>query len=47
MVYYTLPIFSGVLAFIILNERLSFFHFYNAILIVSGILISTISKNKN
>jgi drug/metabolite transporter (DMT)-like permease len=47
MVYYTLPIFSGILAYFILNERLSFFHFYSAVLIISGILISTISKNKN
>ncbi len=44
MVYYTLPLFSGVLAFFILNESLGINHLYSAILIFSGILIST--KNK-
>jgi len=38
MVYYTLPIFSGVLAYIFLNEEVGWLHFYSVLLIVSGIL---------
>ncbi|PHS65804.1 MAG: EamA family transporter [Flavobacterium sp.] len=44
MVYYTLPLFSGLLAYFILNESLSFFHLYSTVLIISGIAISTINK---
>jgi len=40
MIYYTLPLFSGLLAFLILDEALGFIHLYSAILIVSGILLS-------
>jgi len=45
MVYYTLPIFSGLLAFFILKEALSTYHFYSAFLIVTGIILSNY-KNK-
>ncbi len=40
MVYYTLPIFSGILAYIFLNEAIGWLHFYSVLLIVSGILIA-------
>lgn len=38
MIYYTLPIFSGISAYFLLNERISMIHFYSVLLIVSGIL---------
>ena len=38
MIYYTLPIFSGALAYLILKEDISMLHLYSALLIVSGIL---------
>ena len=40
MVYYTLPLFSGALAYLILGEALSSIHVYSAILIVAGILFA-------
>jgi len=40
MVYYTLPIFSGVLAHLFLNERITAIHFLSLLLIVPGILIA-------
>lgn len=40
MVYYTLPLFSGILAFVLLNENLGFIHFFSAIFILSGIILS-------
>lgn len=38
MVYYTLPLFSGFLAYLFLQEEIGMVHFYSALLIVSGIL---------
>ncbi len=38
MIFYTLPLFSGVLAYLILKEDISMVHLYSALLIVSGIL---------
>jgi len=38
MIYYTLPLFSGFLAYFLLNEEISSIHFYSALLIISGIL---------
>jgi len=46
MVYYTLPLFSGVLAYFILDENLSIVHLYSAILIIAGILISNYKVSK-
>jgi len=40
MIYYTLPLFSGALAYLILQENISMIHLYSALLIVSGILIA-------
>jgi drug/metabolite transporter (DMT)-like permease len=38
MIYYTLPIFSGFLAYLLLGEAVTLIHFYSAVLIVSGIV---------
>jgi len=44
MVYYTLPLFSGVLAYIFLGEHIGIFHLYSVLLIVPGILIANYGK---
>lgn len=44
MIYYTLPLFSGVLAFILLKETIGLFHLYSLLLILFGIIIATIKK---
>lgn len=46
MVYYSMPIFSGVLAIFILGEKLTGLHVYSAILILLGILLAVIYKPK-
>ncbi len=38
MVYYTLPLFSGFLAYLFLNESIGMIHLLSALLIVAGIL---------
>jgi len=38
MIYYTLPLFSGLLAYFFLQENITTMHIYSALLIVSGIL---------
>ena len=38
MIYYTLPLFSGFLAYLFLQEEISSLHFYCLLLIVTGIL---------
>lgn len=43
MVYYTLPIFSGILAYIFLDEVITFNHLISATLIISGIIITNAS----
>ena len=40
MVYYTLPLFSGLLGVLFLNETIGFIHFFSMVLIFSGILIT-------
>lgn len=45
MIYYLLPLFSGLVAFVLLGEKLHFYHLMSAILIISGILIIN-SKSK-
>lgn len=42
MIYYSLPLFSGVLAYWILGEAITLIHWTSAILILSGIYLSTI-----
>ena len=46
MVYYTLPLFSGTLAYLFLKESIGMLHFYCAFLIVSGILIANYESNR-
>lgn len=47
MVYYTLPLFSGFLAYFFLKEDIGMIHCYSALLIISGILIANYeSKQK-
>jgi drug/metabolite transporter (DMT)-like permease len=47
MVYYTLPIFSGALAYFILDEPIGWLHILSAGLIFSGILIANAKKKKS
>ena len=44
MVYYAMPIFSGILAIIILDEALTALHIYSALFILSGILLAVIYR---
>lgn len=40
MIYYTLPIFSGVLGHLFLGEAIGMIHFYSLVLIFSGIVMA-------
>lgn len=44
MTYYTLPLFSGFLAYFMLDEAITSIHFYSALLIISGIF--TANRNQ-
>ena len=44
MIYYILPLFSGILAFFFLEETVSLTHLYSAVLILAGILIANREK---
>ncbi len=46
MVYYTLPLFSGFLAWFLLGEEISIVHFYSMLLIVPGILLANYEAEK-
>jgi len=46
IIYYTLPLFSGFLAYLILDEAIGMVHLYSLVLILSGILIATYIKRK-
>lgn len=46
MVYYSLPLFSGFLAHLFLNEKIGLVHLFSAVFIVSGIVIANY-KPKN
>jgi len=46
MIYYSLPLFSSVLAFLILGEEIKLYHLICLMLVISGILIATIEKKK-
>ncbi|MCT4636988.1 MAG: DMT family transporter [Bacteroidales bacterium] len=46
MVYYTLPLFSGLLAWAVLNEGVGLTHFVSGVLIITGIIISNLKKQK-
>tara|TARA_R110001583_G_scaffold22867_1_gene85262 strand:+ start:264 stop:1172 length:909 start_codon:yes stop_codon:yes gene_type:complete len=49
MVYYAMPIFSGMLAIIILDEVVTSLHFYSTLLVFCGILLAVVynPKKKN
>ena len=40
MIYYTLPLFSGFLGYLFLNETIGSIHFFSMVLIFSGIVIT-------
>lgn len=44
MIYYTLPLFSGIAAYFFLNEVVTEIHFYSALLIISGILTANYER---
>ncbi|MCK5349612.1 MAG: DMT family transporter [Desulfobacula sp.] len=46
MVYYTLPLFSGFLGYLFLNESVSMVHFYSMALIFSGIIATNHESKK-
>ena len=46
MVYYTLPLFSGFLAWYFLGEEIGIVHFYSMLLIVPGILLANYEPEK-
>ena len=41
MIYYLIPLFSGILAFLFLGERVSWIHLFSGVLILSGIWMAT------
>ncbi|MDD3981873.1 MAG: DMT family transporter [Spirochaetales bacterium] len=45
MVYYSMPLFSGLLAYLILGESVGLYHLLSALLIVPGIVIANYSPN--
>ncbi len=49
MIYYTIPIFSGVLAYLFLDEDITMNHLYSVILIFTGIILANkeFKKKKN
>jgi len=46
MVYYTLPLFSGFLGYLFLNESIRMIHFYSMILIFTGIIVTNHESKK-
>jgi len=46
MVYYSLPIFSGILAIFILAETVTSLHLYSTLLVLAGILLAVVYKPK-
>lgn len=46
IVYYSLPIFSGALAIIILGEAVTALHFYSAVLVLFGIILAVVYTPK-
>ena len=46
MVYYTLPLFSGVLAILILDEEVTLLHLYSLLFVLLGIVLAVIYKPK-
>jgi len=46
MVYYTMPLFSGILAHLFLNEGVTILHIYSLVLILSGIVTTNHEPRK-
>jgi drug/metabolite transporter (DMT)-like permease len=46
MIYYTLPLFSGLLAHLFLKEDIHVHHFYCMLLILSGIVAANYASEK-
>lgn len=46
MVYYSLPIFSGILAIVILDESVTTLHVYSTLLVLMGIILAVIYNSK-
>ena len=46
MIYYMLPLFSGVSAYLFLNEDISIIHLYSGLLIISGIVTANYETKK-
>ncbi len=46
IVYYSLPVFSGLLAILILGESISLLHGYSTLLILSGIILAVVYQPK-
>ena len=47
MIYYTLPLFSGILAYMFLQESFSGLHFFSAGLILLGVFVTTYEKQSS
>lgn len=47
MIYYSLPLFSSLLATLFLAEEIHLYHIFCLVLIVSGILITTLKKSSD
>ncbi len=45
--YYTLPVFSGLAAFLFLGEQITMLHFFSMILIIAGVLIAALRKKQS
>jgi len=46
MIYYTLPLFSGLAGYFFLHESIGILHFYSMVFIFSGILITNHESKK-
>ncbi len=46
MIYYTLPLFSGFLAYLFLSETVGIIHLYSVVFIVSGIITANYNSGK-
>lgn len=47
MIYYTLPIFSGISAHLFLKENIGIIHLYSVLLVLSGIFIANYASKKS
>lgn len=47
IIYYTLPLFSGISAYIFLKESITMIHFYSSLLIITGIFAANYEPKKS